>query len=282
MAKGKKNKGGGPKRPQKMAKQADKFELYLQSVQAPNVDVSFFSRTYKNIFKKPARILREDFCGSFAVCCAWAEKSEDNEAWGVDLEASCLEWGRKNTLSHLSEAQQARVHPVQGDVRTAETPPADVVAGQNFSYCLFKTRDDLREYFEACHKHLADKGVLMLDLFGGYESIEDDREEETEHPGYTYVWEQHKYDPINAFGTYKIHFRFPDKSEIKNAFVYEWRLWTIPEVRELLLEAGFDAVKIFWEGTDPDTGEGTGRYHEATQGDSDPAWTCYIAGVKGG
>ncbi|CAN0593016.1 unnamed protein product, partial [Laminaria digitata] len=79
-----------------------------------------------------------------------------------------------------------------------------------------------------------------------------------------------------------IHFRFPDKSEIKNAFVYEWRLWTIPEVRELLLEAGFDAVKIFWEGTDPDTGEGTGRYHEATQGDSDPAWTCYIAGVKGG
>ena len=143
------------------------------------------------------------------------------------------------------------------------------------------TRDELREYFKAAKDGLAERGVLMLDLFGGYESIEDNKEETTEHDGFDYIWEQHKYDPINAFGTYKIHFRFPDGSQMKNAFVYEWRLWTIPEVREVLIEAGFDKVKIFWEGTDPDSGEGTGRYLEATQGDCDPAWTCYIAGIKG-
>lgn len=270
---------GTPKKA-KMSKGADKYDLYLKSVQAPDVDVTFFSRVYRNTFGTNPTRLREDFCGSFAVCCEWVKRHKDNEAWGVDLEPSCLEWGRTNILSELSEAKQARVHPVLGDVRTADTGPADVVAGQNFSFCLFKTRDELREYFKAALGHLDTKGVLMLDLFGGYESLEDAHEEETEHDGFTYVWEQHKYDPINAFGTYRIHFRFPDKSEIKNAFIYDWRLWTIPEVREVLIEAGFDEVKVFWEGTDKESGLGTGRYHEATQGESDPAWTCYIAGIK--
>lgn len=264
-----------------MAKTADKYALYLKSVQAPDVDARFFSRVYKRTFGAPARTLREDFCGTFQVCCEWVKRDKANEAWGVDLEPSCLEWGRAHNLLELPEAEQARVHPVLGDVRSAQVPKVDITAAQNFSYCLFKTRDELREYFESAREGLTDKGVFMLDLFGGYESIEDDREESTDHGDFTYVWEQHSYDPINAFGTYKIHFRFPDGSEIKNAFVYEWRLWTIPEVKEILLEAGFDSVKVFWEGTDPESGEGTGKYHEATQGESDPAWTCYIAGIKG-
>ncbi len=276
----KRRKSVGASKKPKMAKGADKYELYLQSVQAPDVDVTFFCRVYRNLFGVNPTRLREDFCGSFAVCCEWVKRHKDNEAWGVDLEPSCLDWGKEHILSKLSAGKQARVHPVLGDVRSADTGLAHVVAGQNFSFCLFKTRDELREYFKAAHSHLDDKGVLMLDLFGGYESLEDAHEEETEHDGFTYVWEQHKYDPINAFGTYRIHFRFPDKSEIKNAFTYDWRLWTIPEVREVLIEAGFDEVKVFWEGTDTETGLGTGRYHEATQGESDPAWTCYIAGIK--
>lgn len=278
MAKDK--KGNKPKKP-KMAKAADKYALYLKSVQAPDVDAAFFAKVYKKAFGKAATKLREDFCGTFAVCCEWVKRDKANEAWGVDLEPECIEWGRANNLAALPEAKQARVHPVIADVRTADLPKADILAAQNFSYCLFKTRDALREYFRTAKEGLADKGVLVLDLFGGYESIEDDREEATDHGDFTYVWEQHKYDPINAFGTYKIHFRFPDGSQMKNAFVYEWRLWTIPEVKEILLEAGFDAVKVYWEGTDSESGEGTGRYHEATQGDCDPAWTCYIAGIKG-
>lgn len=276
----KKDKQRAKKGP-KMAKSADKYALYLKSVQAPDVDAAFFSRVYKRTFGEAARTLREDFCGTFGVCCEWVKRDKANEAWGVDLEPSCIEWGKAHNLAALSESKQARVHPVLGDVRDADVPKVDITAAQNFSYCLFKTRDELRAYFSAAREGLADKGVLMLDLFGGYESIEDDREESTDHGDFTYVWEQHKYDPINAFGTYKIHFRFPDGSEMKNAFIYDWRLWTIPEVKEILLEAGFDSVKVFWEGTDPESGEGTGRYHEATQGESDPAWTCYIAGIKG-
>ena len=280
--KGKKKKGKkGVVRPNKdsMASRADRYEMYLESVQAPDVDVKFFQRVYKSNFKQPAQILREDFCGTAAVCCEWVGKRGEREAWGVDLDPEPLAWGQQFNLRLVAEDRRELVHFVEGDVRTAKTPPADVITAQNFSYCCFKTREELRAYFKVAHKNLAKQGVFILDLFGGYESIEDEREDERDLNGFTYVWEQHKYDPINAFGTYKIHFRFDDGSEMKDAFVYDWRIWTIPEVREVLEEAGFDAVDVYWEDED-EKGEGNGQYSKQRRGTCDPAWNAYIVGVK--
>lgn len=274
-----KSKVTGRRRP-KAAETADRYALYLRSVQAPDVDVAFFSRAYRGYFGADPRVLREDFCGTAAVCCEWVKRSRERESWGVDLDPEPLAWGRANNLPPLSPDRQARVHLVEGDVRSAVTPPADIVAAQNFSYFLFVTRDELRAYFEAAHRHLAEKGVLILDLFGGYESMEDNREEETEHDGFSYVWDQAEFDPITHHGTYKIHFRFDDGSALEDAFVYHWRLWSIPEVRELALEAGFKRADVYWEGTDPDTGEGNGIYKRREHGDCDPAWTAYVVAVK--
>jgi len=264
-----------------MASRADRYELYLQSVQAPDVDVKFFQRVYKSNFKRPAQVLREDFCGTAAVCCEWVGKRGEREAYGVDLDPEPLEWGQRYNLPLVPDGRRDAVHFVEGDVRSAKTPEADVITAQNFSYCCFKTRDELREYFKVAHGNLGEQGVFILDLFGGYESIEDDREDERDLDGFTYVWEQHKYDPINAFGTYRIHFRFEDGSEMENAFVYDWRVWTIPEVREVLEEAGFDAVDVYWEDEDQN-GEGTGQYSKQKRGTCDPAWNAYIVGVKSG
>ena len=77
-----------------------------------------------------------------------------------------------------------------------------------------------------------------------------------------------------------IHFRFPDGSRMNRAFSYHWRLWTLPELRELLLEAGFRSATVYWEGTDPKTGEGDGIYSPATVGDADPGWVCYLVAEK--
>jgi SAM-dependent methyltransferase len=281
MAKKGKNKGAASK-PLKMAKTADRYQLYLQSVQAPDVDAAFFAKVYKKEFGHGAKILREDFCGTFAVCCEWVKRGDDMVAYGVDLDPEPLAWGAAHNLLPLRPDEKVRVHRLEADVRSADTPKVDILAAQNFSYCIFKTRAELLRYFKVAYEAMAPKGVFVLDLFGGYESIEDDKEEVTEHDGFDYVWEQHKYDPINAFGIYKIHFRFPDGSQMKDAFVYDWRLWTIPEVREVLQEVGFGRVDVYWEGTDPKTGEGSGRYAKALSADCDPAWTCYIVGVKGG
>lgn len=270
------NKRGSPS----MASQADRYSLYLQAVQAPDVDAKFLARVYRDTVGRPARRLREDFCGTFAICCAWASEGKEREAWGIDLDPEPLNWGRQHNLNLLSAKKQARVHIVQDDVRTAKAPPVDVVAAQNFSYCCFKQRQELTGYFSRAYDALDTEGIFVTDLFGGYESIEDDREEVTEFDGFDYVWDQDRYDPINAQGTYKIHFRFSDKSEMTDAFVYEWRLWTIPEVREVMEQVGFARTEVYWEGTDPKTGEGTGRYNKMTEGECDPAWICYIVGVK--
>ncbi len=279
--KNKKNKGKSrtPKTP--MAETADRYQLYLESVQAPDVDVAFFDRVYKEYFGEAATMLREDFCGTFAVCCEWAKLGDDRKSWGIDLDPEPLAWGREKHLAKLPEEAQTRVTLLEDDVLKASTPAVDVLAAQNFSYCIFDTRDALRDYFKRSYAAIKDQGAFVVDLFGGYESIEDDREEVTEHDDFDYVWDQSKYDPINARGTYFIHFRFHDGSEIENAFKYEWRLWTIPEVREIMAEAGFEQVDVFWEGTDPKSGEGTGEYNKRDEAECDPAWVAYIVGVKG-
>ena len=265
----------------RLADRADPFSLYQEAVQSPAVDVALFSRVYGELLGGHSQRLREDFCGAAAVCCAWVESAEGREAWGVDLDASALAWGRVHNIERLREGLRSRVHLVEGDVRKASLPGVDIVCAQNFSYCVFQTRSELRSYFRGCLEGLEGRGLLIVDLFGGYESIEDEREEVTIYDGFRYVWEQHRYDPINARGIYKIHFRFPDGSALDDAFVYDWRLWTIPEVREVLLEAGFGRSVVYWEDEDPETGEGTGTYSPRTSGACDPAWNAYIIGVKG-
>jgi hypothetical protein len=54
----------------------------------------------------------------------------------------------------------------------------------------------------------------------------------------------------------------------------------LPELRELLDEAGFSRITVHWEGTDEETGEGDGIYSPATVGDADPSWVCFITAEK--
>ena len=76
-----------------------------------------------------------------------------------------------------------------------------------------------------------------------------------------------------------IHFKFKDGSKLKRAFSYAWRLWTAPEIRDLLLEAGFATVTVYWEGEDED-GEGDGVFTPNDTGEADLAWIAYIVGEK--
>ena len=277
----KKRPASGTKRPRPtLADAADRMVLYEEAVQAPEVDVRFLEGLFESSFSDEPKRLREDFCGGAAVCCAWVQQGEQREAWGVDIDAATLAWGRDNNLARMRESERNRVHLVEADVRSSGVDAVDLICAQNFSYCVFHTRAELLDYFRRCYVGLAARGLFVVDLFGGYESIEDDREDVTDHDDFYYVWEQHRYDPINARGIYKIHFRFPDGSALEDAFVYDWRLWTIPEVREVMIEAGFDRADVYWEEEDPETHEGTGTYTLQTSGDCDPAWNAYIVGAK--
>ncbi len=262
-----------------MNARADRHKLYELSVQDVAHEYDFINKTFRDIRGYNAHFLREDFCGTAKMCCEWVSKRDKNKAVGVDIDPEVLAWGKKHNLGQLKPDARKRVTLLEENVLKAKTKPAQVILAMNFSYQLFKQRDTLRKYFKSVRKALADDGVFFLDAFGGSEAYSETKEK-TRHKGFTYVWEQESYNPITGDMTCHIHFHFPDKSSMKKAFTYEWRLWTLPEIRELLKEAGFSNVTVYWEGTDEETGEGNGKYSPSLQGDADPSWVCYLSAEK--
>ena len=63
----------------------------------------------------------------------------------------------------------------------------------------------------------------------------------------------------------------------KRAFSYDWRMWTIPEIREAMADAGFKATHVYWEGT-ARNGLGNGVFTRKARGESCQAWIAYVVG----
>jgi SAM-dependent methyltransferase len=261
-----------------MAEQADKHELYEAAVQNVEEECNFVSNTFKKLRGREALSFREDFCGTASAACQWTRLSPEHTAIGVDIDEEVLEWGRSNRLSRLSAEQQSRVTLMLANVLEAETEQVDVVGAFNFSYWIFQTRPLMLEYFRRIRDALKTDGVFFLDAFGGYEAFEE-MKEKTKYDHFTYVWEQARYSPVTGEMDCYIHFKFPDKSKMKRAFSYTWRLWTLPEITELLSEAGFRNPTVYWEGTDKD-GEGNGIFNPDTHGEADAGWIAYIVAEK--
>lgn len=263
-----------------MASQADRYSLYLKSVQSPDHEAEFFHKIFRRTYGKAATTLREDFCGTAAVCCEWVRGRPARRALGVDIDPEPLAWGLEHNVAKLPAAARERVELRRGDARRVSGPKADIVAAQNFSFQCFTSRPELKRYFKAARANLKPRGLLMLDLMGGPECLEEGRKEVRSFRGYKYVWEQKRFDPITHDCEFFIHFRFPDGSTLEKAFRYRWRLWTIPEIRELLVEAGFARADVYWEDTDRRTGNGNDVYRRREHAESDASWVCYVVGVK--
>jgi hypothetical protein len=222
------------RRPPTLAQQADKYALYLRSVQEPEIEVRFFDRVYRNLFKSAPLVLREDFCAAAAICYEWVKPgyphAKQRRAIGVDLDPEPLKWGIEHIAAELPPDVVDRVSLLEQDVRKVAGPKADVLSAQNFSFWIFKTRREVRDYFRAALGNLSDRGIMVLDMMGGSMLWRPRQEDVKRYRDFRYVWEQVRLDPLTHDALFRIHFRFPDGSEIKNAFEYDWRLWTIPEV----------------------------------------------------
>lgn len=262
----------------RMADTADRHELYEQAVQCVEAEAEFLRDTFKALRGRDALSLREDFCGTASASCEWVKGDARRTAVGVDFDQDVLEWGRRNRIARLPEVDQARVKLLHDDVTRVQTDSVDIVAAFNFSYFTFNTRERMRDYFSRVREALNDDGLFFVDMFGGSEAY-DVQKEKTKLEGFTYIWEQAEYEPVTGRMMCHIHFKFPDGSKMKRAFSYEWRLWTLPEIRELLLEAGFSTVRVYWEGEDED-GEGNGEFTENEKGTPDPAWIAYLVAER--
>ncbi|MCB0413255.1 MAG: class I SAM-dependent methyltransferase [Bdellovibrionales bacterium] len=259
-------------------KEFDKYELYLKSVQSPENDVKFLNRLYKELRGKKATILREDFCGTFNISCEWVKLDSSNKSIGVDLDPEPIQYGKQTSFLSLTDKQKERVQILQKNVLDPALPKADIVDAQNFSYSLFKTRKQLLEYFSMAHKGLNKDGIFVIDCFGGSQCMEPN-EEETEHDGFSYFWDQDSYDPVTGEAMFYIHFKRKGEKKREKVFTYDWRLWSIPELKEVMEDAGFSKVHVYWEGTDEE-GEGDGEFTRVTQGEDCESWVAYVVGEK--
>ncbi len=267
-----------------MADRADKFKLYEKSVQTPGHEVDFFIQAYQDFQASTPITLREDFCGTFAICCEWVKSDKRRKAIGVDLCGETLQWGLDNNLSKLNPEQKRRIRLIEQDVRKRNKPTVDVLAAQNFSFWIFKTRAEVVDYFKIARSNLNDGGILVMDMMGGgdcfTEDFVDKRTIKKGKKGFRYHWSQIAFNPITADASFSISFKFPDGSKLKHAFEYHWRFWTLPEVREMLVEAGFSENHVYWEIDEEEDPQREGQWERREVAPSDPSWICYVVASK--
>ena len=267
-----------------MADRADKFRLYQEAVQMPDHEVGFFIQAYTDARKRQPFTLREDFCGTFAVSCEWVKSDQKRTAIAIDSCPETLQWGRDHNLSMLDNEQQTRVTLHEDDVRIETTPKVDVLAAQNFSFWFFKTRHEVLDYFRVALLNLAEHGIMVIDMMGGSECcVEGLTHHQTIREGkngFKYQWKQVSFNPINSDACCSISFSFPDGSKLRDAFVYHWRMWTIVEVREILMEVGFSKTHVYWAVDGEFEFDRDGGWQRREKAPSDASWTAYLVALK--
>jgi SAM-dependent methyltransferase len=257
------------------ARGADRHVLYEKSVQDPEFEVKLLEKLGRD-YGHPVVALREDFCGTALLCARWVEGDERRTATGIDLDSEVLAWGQKHNLSPLGDAA-ARVRLLEQDVCAKVRKKHDATVALNFSYWVWKSREDMLRYFRSVRAGLTEGGFFLLDAYGGWEAQEPMLEPRKIKQGFTYVWDQDAFDPITNEMLTHIHFEFRDGTKMNRAFSYDWRFWSLPELRELLLEAGFAHVDVLWDDTsdeeDPD-------YRPRRHATNQPGWIAYLVATS--
>lgn len=253
-----------------------KYRLYEESVQAYESDIDFINQEFKRFRKRKPLSLKEDFGGTAILSCGWVQQSDKHSAKSIDLDSEPISYGENTHLKKLNTAERTRIEYIKGDVLHKQKGEFDVSVAFNFSYFIFKTKKELLKYFKIARSSLNKDGIFFVDIFGGADACQK-FEEETDFGDHRYFWDCDNFDPITNEVLYYIHFEVNGRL-YRKVFTYDWRMWTPAEVKEVMEEAGFKKVYIYWEGLTED-GEGDGNFVTTTSEEQCDSWICYIAGL---
>lgn len=220
----------------------DALDLYELCVQSPRHMVGLL----RAIHGGEPRVLAEDFCGSASVSREWI-KREGCSAIAADIDPVPLARARDRCGSHSLRLERRDV------IRDDSLPgPADVIFVGNFSIGEIHDRPTLVRYLRRSHDRLSPRGVFICDTYGGESAFRmgavTRRHAAPDGAIVHYTWEQRRADPATGMVENALHFRVQRAGEIvldlPDAFTYRWRLWSIPELRDAMAEAGFVATSV--------------------------------------
>ena len=252
----------------------DTLELYRWAVQDPETHAVVLRAMYERL--RPGRhpvVLREDFAGTSSESVAWVALKQGRRAIAVDLDGPTLEWAQRRAVRLLG-TRASEVRFVQGDVRIVgppEVPHADIISVLNFSILYQRDREQLCSYLRHAVNGLAPSGILVLNLFGGAVAVQPGTTRhwvtpkprlpsEPSIPAFEYLWEVRSYDRASKRLDCRIHFAASDPGtpdrihEVRDAFTYDWRMWSVHEVVEACAQAGFSDVQVWRHTYDPSRG----------------------------
>ena len=164
------------------------------------------------------------------------------------------------------------------------------MAALNFSVFEYHSRDALRAYFKSARRSLRKRGVIVFDVFGGPGAMRVSEQRRDVVPSkadaitdgepipsaFGYRWEQRAFDAVSGRIDCRIHFDLDAKTTRASAFRYDWRLWTLPELVELLGEAGFAEPTVWCDTYDEQAGQSDGVYRPMPEMSAREDWVAYV------
>lgn len=273
-----------------------RFDLYELCVTEPWRVVRFIEAAHGG----SPRVLREDFSGTGSLARAWTNSSVSRSAIAVDMDPE--------PLARLTGVDRVRVVRARAEACRLR---ADVIAATNFPLGYFHDRNALLRYLRGVRTSLTRGGVFVADMYGGADAFtpmkltrtrRGPRDERVE-----YTWEQREADALTGLVLDTLSFRVwpspgakstdrpkrrsvarasvnhptrpsaPRAREFSDAFVYRWRLWSIPELRDAARDAGFHKFEVYDELADAVDSEGRAYVRPVDEGELDRNWVVYIA-----
>jgi SAM-dependent methyltransferase len=281
----------------------DTLELYRWAVQDPETHATVLRLMFERLHPGhvPA-LLREDFSGTSAEAVAWLALAPGRRAWAVDCDAPTVAWARRRARRILG-VRADDLHFIEADVMSVAppaVPPADLISVLNFSILYLREAAQLQAYLRHAWHCLARPGLLVLNLFGGAGALKPHTDRhlvtprprlasEAAVPPFEFQWEQRHVDAATRRIDCRIHFRLRHPAapggvlELRDAFRYDWRLWSLAELIDALQAAGFDEVQVWRHTHDPARGA-AGVFLGPVSLDvfeTMDLWTAYIVASRG-
>lgn len=261
----------------------DKYDLYIESVQDPEGVVRFLDHIYRNkMFHDPyiPFMLREDFAGTGINCHEWLKSNSvpepsHNKAMAVDIDSEPIQKG-VDMFGDTYHGNRMYFHCEDSFVYDE---PADMIICLNSSIFSVHSREELLRYFNDSYRRLdRDDGVFIFEIYGGPFAYMPGKDE-VGFDDFTFVWQQEEVDLLSGHSKNSISFKIPDGDDMERAFTYDHRIWSFPELMDILGETDFRDTEVYLN-TDFESSKEPDSYEPVDKVDVNTSFEAYIVCYK--